>query len=98
MQPNVYPGQCWAFPGQEGYVTIKVHSYYVLLMFFKLGTLPTQLAEGSLCGRTPFKIQKISRKMRLFTGYMYCHVLKVCLQTVLVVGNERGVAQRKRSL
>ncbi|XP_065898946.1 sun domain-containing protein 1-like isoform X2 [Dysidea avara] len=24
LDPNVYPGQCWAFPGQEGYVTIKL--------------------------------------------------------------------------
>ena len=23
-QPSVYPGQCWAFPGQKGYVVIKV--------------------------------------------------------------------------
>lgn len=60
-------------------MTIKVHSYYVLLTFFKLGMLPTQLAEGRLCGRTPFKIQKISRKMRLFTGCMYC----ACIEGLL---------------
>ena len=33
MQPNVYPGQCWAFPGQEGYVTIKVHTVCVLCKY-----------------------------------------------------------------
>lgn len=24
LDPNVYPGQCWAFPGQKGYVVIKL--------------------------------------------------------------------------
>ena len=24
VQPGVLPGQCWAFPGDQGYVVIKV--------------------------------------------------------------------------
>ncbi|KAK3781502.1 hypothetical protein RRG08_054841 [Elysia crispata] len=54
IQPNVHPGECWAFKGQSGYIVLQL-SHPIQVTGFTLEHIPRSLAPKGDISSAPYK-------------------------------------------
>ncbi|GFO31380.1 sun domain-containing protein 1, partial [Plakobranchus ocellatus] len=54
IQPNVHPGECWAFKGQSGYIVLQL-SHPIQVTGFTLEHIPRTLAPRGDISSAPYK-------------------------------------------
>ncbi|RUS75521.1 hypothetical protein EGW08_016711 [Elysia chlorotica] len=54
IQPNVHPGECWAFKGQSGYIVLQL-SHPIQVTGFTLEHIPRSLAPRGDISSAPYK-------------------------------------------